>query len=213
MIFCLHLQSGDFRQLGIQALAVVSICAWATITSLVFLKVIQLTVGLRVSLEEEIIGSDIVEHAVGGLRYNKKTRMIESDSATHEEPDIIRHHDQPNTTFQRRQSHVYGRRQSGQSGSYIESVYNHLSDCQNANINENSKRNLFLSIFETIANKCKRRNKHIDLFSPNDYVNPKPSTDPERGISTTQIAIQYPSLPFRKNTEELDERDTTVTYV
>ena len=63
----LYFQGGGFHQLGIQALALVSIIAWTVVVSFIFLKIIEMTLGLRVSLEEEIIGADIVEHGIGKL--------------------------------------------------------------------------------------------------------------------------------------------------
>ena len=56
---------GDgFRQLGVQALGVVTICAYtAVMMSLAFL-IIKKTVGLRCSTEEEIKGLDLMEHGL-----------------------------------------------------------------------------------------------------------------------------------------------------
>ena len=50
-----------------QALGVVAIAGWSIIMSFTFLKIIDLCLGLRVSLVEEIIGADIVEHGIGTL--------------------------------------------------------------------------------------------------------------------------------------------------
>ena len=50
--------------------------AWAGLTSFILLKVIDLSYGLRVPLEHEILGADIVEHAVGDVVYDKKKNMI-----------------------------------------------------------------------------------------------------------------------------------------
>lgn len=58
-------QGGGFRQLGVQALALLTIGVWTVIVSFIILKFIQMTLGLRVSLEEEIIGADIIEHGIG----------------------------------------------------------------------------------------------------------------------------------------------------
>ena len=53
---------GGVKLLGVQALGVVSVCAWVFITmGLVFLA-IKHTIGLRASREEEILGLDITEH-------------------------------------------------------------------------------------------------------------------------------------------------------
>ena len=45
-------------------------------TAYTFLKVIDLTIGLRVPLEEELLGADIVEHNVGDASYDKITRTL-----------------------------------------------------------------------------------------------------------------------------------------
>lgn len=55
---------GGWGQLGIQALGVVSICAWtAAVISLTFL-IIKKTIGLRASRHEEIVGMDATEHGL-----------------------------------------------------------------------------------------------------------------------------------------------------
>jgi len=69
-------QTGEFRQLGVQTLAVVVIIAWTVVTSFISLKVIDLTIGIRVPIEEEILGADIVEHAIGGYIYSKKEKKV-----------------------------------------------------------------------------------------------------------------------------------------
>ncbi|MGN0728071.1 ammonium transporter [Treponema sp.] len=55
---------GGFELLGIQLLGFVSVAAWTAITITVVFLVIKLTVGLRVSAEEEIIGLDKLEHGL-----------------------------------------------------------------------------------------------------------------------------------------------------
>ena len=40
------------------------------------LKLIDLTIGLRVSLEQEILGADLTEHAVGDAEYVKKLHIL-----------------------------------------------------------------------------------------------------------------------------------------
>ena len=54
---------GGFAQLGVQALGVVSVMAWTLGTAFVLFTVIKVTMGLRVTEEEEIKGLDIGEHA------------------------------------------------------------------------------------------------------------------------------------------------------
>ncbi|KAJ8304985.1 hypothetical protein KUTeg_018568 [Tegillarca granosa] len=75
-------KSGRLRQLGIQCLAVLAISVWTIITGFLFLKLIDLTIGLRVPLGEEILGADIVEHSVTGVIYDKKTKQIIHQSGT-----------------------------------------------------------------------------------------------------------------------------------
>ncbi|WAR01949.1 AMT3-like protein, partial [Mya arenaria] len=55
---------GGLYQLGIQSFAVVAIIIWTVVVSFICLKLIDVTLGLRVSLEEEIIGADIIEHGI-----------------------------------------------------------------------------------------------------------------------------------------------------
>ncbi|XP_038071607.1 putative ammonium transporter 2 [Patiria miniata] len=66
------LAGGGFKLLGIQALAIISIITWTAITSFVLLKLIDLTLGLRVPLHEEILGADLVEHSINGT-YDKSS--------------------------------------------------------------------------------------------------------------------------------------------
>ena len=56
------LYGGGFKQLGVQAIGVFSIGAWAIITSFIIFYVLKSTIGVRVSKEEEIDGLDIHEH-------------------------------------------------------------------------------------------------------------------------------------------------------
>ncbi|MGI6109995.1 MAG: ammonium transporter, partial [Eubacteriaceae bacterium] len=53
---------GGFSLLGVQALGVVAVAAWAIGTSYVFLKVLKQTIGLRVDRKVEIEGLDLHEH-------------------------------------------------------------------------------------------------------------------------------------------------------
>ena len=57
-LFC----GGGAKLLGIQALGVVSVCAWVFATMFVVFEVIKHTIGLRASREEEILGLDLTEH-------------------------------------------------------------------------------------------------------------------------------------------------------
>ena len=52
-----------------QVLGCIAIVTWTAIVSFILLKIVDLTFGLRVSLDDEILGADLVEHGVnsGGL--------------------------------------------------------------------------------------------------------------------------------------------------
>jgi Amt family ammonium transporter len=56
------LHGGGFGQLGVQALGVLAVGAWAVLTSLVLFVVIKALTGLRVSPKEEMMGLDLSEH-------------------------------------------------------------------------------------------------------------------------------------------------------
>ncbi|MDR2363685.1 MAG: ammonium transporter [Spirochaetaceae bacterium] len=56
------LHGGGLAQLGVQALGIVSVGAWAALTSLILFLVIKAITGLRVSPKEELVGLDITEH-------------------------------------------------------------------------------------------------------------------------------------------------------
>ncbi len=55
---------GGFHKLGVQALGVVSVAAWVAVTCTLLFKLIDKTVGLRCSAEDEIAGLDISEHGL-----------------------------------------------------------------------------------------------------------------------------------------------------
>lgn len=55
---------GGFKQLGIQALGVVSILAWTVVCMTIVFFVLKKTIGLRVSKDEEMKGLDIAEHGL-----------------------------------------------------------------------------------------------------------------------------------------------------
>jgi Amt family ammonium transporter len=56
------LHGGGFSQLGVQALGIVSVGAWAALTSLILFFIIKAITGLRVNPKEELIGLDLSEH-------------------------------------------------------------------------------------------------------------------------------------------------------
>ena len=55
---------GGFGLLGTQLLGVVTVLAWTVVTMTIIFKVIDMTIGLRVSEEEEIVGLDAKEHGL-----------------------------------------------------------------------------------------------------------------------------------------------------
>ena len=55
---------GGFGLLGTQLLGVVTVLAWTVVTMTIIFKVIDRTIGLRVSEEEEIVGLDSKEHGL-----------------------------------------------------------------------------------------------------------------------------------------------------
>jgi Amt family ammonium transporter len=55
---------GGFHLLGVQALGLVTVCAWGFFITWVFLKLIKLMVPLRVSRDEELVGLDVGSHGV-----------------------------------------------------------------------------------------------------------------------------------------------------
>ena len=55
---------GGFELLGTQLIGIVAVLAWTAVTMFIAFKIIDKTVGLRVSEEEEIIGLDSKEHGL-----------------------------------------------------------------------------------------------------------------------------------------------------
>jgi Amt family ammonium transporter len=56
------LHGGGFAQLGSQLIGIVSVGAWAAITSLLLFLAIKAIFGLRVTPKEEMMGLDLSEH-------------------------------------------------------------------------------------------------------------------------------------------------------
>lgn len=56
------LTTGSATQLGIQAIGVLAVVAWVAVTSLVVVYGMKMTIGIRVTSEEEMTGLDFVEH-------------------------------------------------------------------------------------------------------------------------------------------------------
>ena len=57
-------KGGSWRFLGVQLLAAVAISAWSALTTFLELLFVDKLVGLRMSLEEELLGADKVEHGI-----------------------------------------------------------------------------------------------------------------------------------------------------
>lgn len=80
------LYGGGFGQLGIQLVGAASVLAWTAATMFIVFKLIDQTVGLRVSQEEEIVGLDAKEHglasAYAGFSIMEPTAggMIENEN-------------------------------------------------------------------------------------------------------------------------------------
>ena len=55
---------GGFDQLGLQLLGFAAVAGWAAVTMIFTFSLIKLTVGLRVTEEEEILGLDVTEHGL-----------------------------------------------------------------------------------------------------------------------------------------------------
>jgi Amt family ammonium transporter len=60
---------GNVGQLGTQLLAVGATMGYSLVATLVLLKVLDLTLGLRVSREEEVLGLDIAQHGERAYAY------------------------------------------------------------------------------------------------------------------------------------------------
>lgn len=73
---------GGFNQLGIQAVGVLAIGAWTAVTMFILFFVLKKTVGLRVSVQEEIVGLDREEHGLissyAGFAMNPENVLLPS---------------------------------------------------------------------------------------------------------------------------------------
>jgi Amt family ammonium transporter len=63
---------GGFHQLGVQALGVAGAFVFVAVLSFIILGIIKVTIGLRVTEEEEIIGLDLSEHGTYGYPEQMK---------------------------------------------------------------------------------------------------------------------------------------------
>jgi len=58
------LKGGPWRFLGVQLLTVVAVSAWAALSTFLQLLLVNWLLGLRMSVEDELMGSDKVEHGI-----------------------------------------------------------------------------------------------------------------------------------------------------
>ena len=70
------LQGGGFYLLGVQLAGTTTLAVWSIIMAYILLKLVDVTIGLRVPLQQEILGADLVEHAVGDIEYDKKQNKV-----------------------------------------------------------------------------------------------------------------------------------------
>ena len=66
-------KGGSWHILGAQLCAIVVTGTWGVVTTLIQLFVIEKTIGIRLKLEEELLGCDLVEHGIG-----KRNEILES---------------------------------------------------------------------------------------------------------------------------------------
>ena len=103
--------------LGIQLLGIVSILTWTIVMSYIFLKVIDLTLGLRVSLEDEILGADVVMHGLARTSPDSRHRHNGSiiTMATSDDEEEAREMTSPAATRHKknRRSSTYVHHRSG----------------------------------------------------------------------------------------------------
>jgi len=64
---------GGVDQLLMQAVMLLIIIAWVSITTAILFSIIKATIGLRVSAEEEIEGLDVLEHGLAGYTGDSVT--------------------------------------------------------------------------------------------------------------------------------------------
>ncbi|XP_022105223.1 putative ammonium transporter 2 [Acanthaster planci] len=66
---------GGFRLLGVQLLMAVTMLIWTCITAYILLFAISKTIGLRCSVEHEILGADICEHGINQLGPDERVAI------------------------------------------------------------------------------------------------------------------------------------------
>ncbi len=80
--------TGSFKQLGLQSLGIVSVCAYATIMMIITFAVIKKFHGLRCTPEEEINGLDAAEHGLPSAYPDFMPVMNKYSSATEPAPVV-----------------------------------------------------------------------------------------------------------------------------
>lgn len=79
------MKGGSWRLLGVQLLACLVTAAWAVMTTVIQLFLIEKTIGIRLTREEELQGCDFVEHGIGEETGDEKkgeeAPQLESSSA------------------------------------------------------------------------------------------------------------------------------------
>jgi ammonium transporter, Amt family len=75
---------GEFHLLGIQTIGIIAAVAWTLLAVLVIFGLLKVTIGVRVSEEEELAGLDFAEH--GSHAYELKDIMINVPSRTNSQP-------------------------------------------------------------------------------------------------------------------------------
>ena len=73
------LKGGPWSFLGVQLLMVVSISAWAAVTSFLELLLVNRLLGLRMSVEDELLGADKVEHGIEDYDPNPTQERIDNE--------------------------------------------------------------------------------------------------------------------------------------
>ncbi|NMO95370.1 ammonium transporter [Paenibacillus lemnae] len=73
------LYGGGFKQLGIQFLGVAGTFVFVAVLSIIILGAIKMTIGLRVTEEQELMGLDISEH--GSYGYPEQMKLITESEA------------------------------------------------------------------------------------------------------------------------------------
>ena len=80
--------TGKVDFLAIQCIGIVAIMAWTGITMFIILKIVDKTIGLRASAEEEIRGLDVTEHGLPSA-YADFAPSVESLDYGYEEAEIV----------------------------------------------------------------------------------------------------------------------------